>query len=138
MTSTRLASPPRQPCHHDRRLEVFLAELSNHQGLADFHLCLLYFQSKSHLNVFHQCDKQKYSPAVKPYACGRESCWPAGATSSSACFQTSKELLDHSRNDHTDDAVGNKPFRCALAGCGKSWKASRSLPVEHHSCHTLI
>jgi hypothetical protein len=63
------------------------------------------------------------SPSVKPYACGRERCWPAGADISSACFPTSKELLDHIRTEHTQDPAGHKPFRCALAGCGKSWKA---------------
>lgn len=49
-------------------------------------------------------------------------CWPAGAPESSARFATSKELFDHSKIDHAHDPPGEKPFRCALAGCGKAWK----------------
>lgn len=49
-------------------------------------------------------------------------CWPTNAPEGSARFATSKELLDHSRIDHALDPPGGKPFRCALAGCGKAWK----------------
>lgn len=52
-------------------------------------------------------------------------CWPRDAPTSSACFATSKELLDHCKTIHVKDPSGDKPFKCALAGCGKSWKASR-------------
>jgi len=61
-------------------------------------------------------------PSVKPYACGRERCWPAQATSSRVCFATSKELFEHSKAEHAGEPIGDRPFRCALAGCGKSWK----------------
>ncbi|KAG5648246.1 hypothetical protein DXG03_006204 [Asterophora parasitica] len=60
--------------------------------------------------------------SVRPYACGRDGCWPAGAPASTSCFATSKELLEHSKVEHAKDVPGDKPFRCALAGCGKSWK----------------
>ncbi|KAF9458340.1 hypothetical protein BDZ94DRAFT_1270889 [Collybia nuda] len=69
-------------------------------------------------------------PSVRPYACGRGKCWPAGAPESSARFATSKELFDHSKIDHAHDPPGDKPFRCALAGCGKSWKSLNG--VQYH------
>ncbi|KAH0590307.1 hypothetical protein H2248_000466 [Termitomyces sp. 'cryptogamus'] len=62
--------------------------------------------------------------SILPYACGRELCWPLEAAVSSACFATSGELLEHTKIVHAADmrsALG-KPYRCALAGCGKSWK----------------
>lgn len=66
-------------------------------------------------------------PSVRPYACGREMCWPRDAPTSSACFATSKELLDHCKTIHVKDPSGDKPFKCALAGCGKSWKSLNGL-----------
>ncbi|KAF8078333.1 hypothetical protein FPV67DRAFT_1663083 [Lyophyllum atratum] len=66
-------------------------------------------------------------PSVRPYACGRERCWPADALISSSCFATSKELFEHSKIDHARDVPGDRPFRCALAGCGKSWKSLNGL-----------
>ncbi|RDB28956.1 Myb-like protein A [Hypsizygus marmoreus] len=66
-------------------------------------------------------------PSIKPYACGRETCCPMDTASSSACFATSKELFDHSKIDHAEDPPGDRPFRCALAGCGKSWKSLNGL-----------
>ncbi|GLB36483.1 putative myb-like DNA-binding domain containing protein [Lyophyllum shimeji] len=65
--------------------------------------------------------------SVKPYACGRERCWPKDARMSSSCFATSKELFEHSKVDHARDIPGDRPFRCALAGCGKSWKSLNGL-----------
>lgn len=65
--------------------------------------------------------------SVRPYACGREGCWPVNAPISSSCFATSKELLEHSKIDHSRDIPGDRPFRCALAGCGKSWKSLNGL-----------
>lgn len=66
-------------------------------------------------------------PSIKPYACGRERCWPAEAPTSSACYATSRELFDHCRTEHESDLPGDKPFRCALAGCDKSWKTLNGL-----------
>ncbi|TFK41278.1 hypothetical protein BDQ12DRAFT_704016 [Crucibulum laeve] len=66
-------------------------------------------------------------PTLRPYACGRERCWPADAVTSSACYPTSKELFDHVKDDHVHDLPGDKPYRCALAGCGKSWKSINGL-----------
>lgn len=66
-------------------------------------------------------------PSVRPYACGRDQCWPIDALFSSACFATSKELFEHSKIDHARDIPGDRPFRCALAGCGKSWKSLNGL-----------
>lgn len=63
-----------------------------------------------------------HSPSIKPYACGTETCWPSGASTSRSCFTTSKELFDHNKAEHSDEAYTEKPYRCALAGCGKSWK----------------
>jgi len=63
-----------------------------------------------------------FSPSIKPYACGTDTCWPKDATISQSCFATSKELVDHNKNEHSDEPYTEKPFRCALAGCGKSWK----------------
>ncbi|KAF9535330.1 hypothetical protein CPB83DRAFT_841584 [Crepidotus variabilis] len=67
------------------------------------------------------------NPSIQPYACGRPSCWPAGETSSSSCFVTSGELQDHAKDKHSDEEAADKPFRCALAGCGKSWKSINGL-----------
>jgi len=69
-------------------------------------------------------------PSVRPYACGHRQCWPADAavTTSSACFATSRELGDHSKKNHANDVLGGgTPFRCALSGCGKSWKSINGL-----------
>ncbi|PFH50771.1 hypothetical protein AMATHDRAFT_3627 [Amanita thiersii Skay4041] len=62
-------------------------------------------------------------PTIKPYACGNERCWPTDSPRSSSCYATSRELFDHYRNEHESDPPADKPFRCALAGCHKSWKA---------------
>ncbi|KAF8632550.1 hypothetical protein AX15_001765 [Amanita polypyramis BW_CC] len=66
-------------------------------------------------------------PSIKPYACGREKCWPSDADVSSACYSTSKELFDHCKTEHEFDPAGESPFRCALAGCNKSWKTLNGL-----------
>jgi len=44
-------------------------------------------------------------------------------------FATSKELSDHSKDDHDESMGGTKPYRCALDRCGKGWKVS---------CHSLF
>ncbi|KAJ7042682.1 hypothetical protein C8F04DRAFT_1076744 [Mycena alexandri] len=66
---------------------------------------------------------------VRAYACGREPCWPSAAEIGHVCFSTSKELLEHSRMIHGEgeDSVSDRPYRCALAGCGKSWKTLNGL-----------
>ncbi|KAF9568508.1 hypothetical protein CPC08DRAFT_746320 [Agrocybe pediades] len=66
-------------------------------------------------------------PNIKPYACGRAECWPAGEPMSRSCFTTSGELLDHSRDDHPNDGPSDKPYRCGLKGCDKSWKSINGL-----------
>ncbi|KAF8898459.1 hypothetical protein BD779DRAFT_1484033 [Infundibulicybe gibba] len=65
--------------------------------------------------------------SVLPYACGHEKCWPAEVLESRARFATSKELFEHSKKDHAMDPLADKPFRCALAGCNKSWKSLNGL-----------
>ncbi|KAG2149685.1 hypothetical protein BD769DRAFT_1343701 [Suillus cothurnatus] len=62
-------------------------------------------------------------PSIKPYACGHESCWPVTAASSLACYTTSRGLSDHNKSSHPEDSGGERPYRCGLDGCGKSWKA---------------
>ncbi|KAI0757323.1 hypothetical protein C8Q80DRAFT_1092893 [Daedaleopsis nitida] len=64
---------------------------------------------------------------VLAYACGHADCWPAGALSSKSAFVTSKELSDHSKTEHNGNLGGNKPFRCGLTGCEKSWKSINGL-----------
>ncbi|KAG1904791.1 uncharacterized protein F5891DRAFT_944949 [Suillus fuscotomentosus] len=64
-----------------------------------------------------------HDPSIKPYACGHESCWPVAATSSIACYTTSRGLSDHNKSSHPEDSGGERPYRCGLDGCGKSWKA---------------
>ncbi|KAK2462006.1 hypothetical protein APHAL10511_006469 [Amanita phalloides] len=66
-------------------------------------------------------------PSIKPYACGHERCWPTDAATGSACYATSGELFDHCKNEHESDSIGDKPFRCALTGCDKSWKTLNGL-----------
>lgn len=66
-------------------------------------------------------------PKVRPYACGREGCWSIGASMSKSCFATSKQLFEHSKGDHEGEPLGDKPFRCGLSGCGKSWKSINGL-----------
>ena len=41
---------------------------------------------------------------------------------SGACFATSKELSEHCRAEHADRSCDDRPYRCGLDGCGKSWK----------------
>ncbi|KAI0651537.1 hypothetical protein C8Q79DRAFT_933915 [Trametes meyenii] len=65
--------------------------------------------------------------SVLAYACGHRECWPADAVCSMSAFATSKELSDHSKVQHGGDLGGNKPFRCALTGCEKSWKSVNGL-----------
>ncbi|KAI0666343.1 hypothetical protein C8Q78DRAFT_1060895 [Trametes maxima] len=65
--------------------------------------------------------------SVLAYACGHRECWPADAACSLSAFATSKELSDHSKVQHGGDLGGNKPFRCALTGCEKSWKSINGL-----------
>lgn len=62
------------------------------------------------------------SASVLAYACGHRECWPPDGMSSKSTFATSKELSDHNKIVHNGDLGGSKPFRCALAGCEKSWK----------------
>ncbi|KAF9229618.1 hypothetical protein BS17DRAFT_771690 [Gyrodon lividus] len=66
-------------------------------------------------------------PSVKPYACGHESCWPANAASSRACYCTSRGLSDHNKTAHPNDSGGDRPYRCGLEACGKSWKSINGL-----------
>ena len=66
-----------------------------------------------------------HSPSVLAYACGHPSCWPEGASSSKACYATSKELNDHHKAEHAADLGGSTPFRCGLPGCKKSWKVNK-------------
>ncbi|KAG1787838.1 uncharacterized protein HD556DRAFT_1246130 [Suillus plorans] len=64
-----------------------------------------------------------HDPSIKPYACGHETCWPVAAASSLACYTTSRGLSDHNKSSHPEDSGGERPYRCGLDGCGKSWKA---------------
>ncbi|KAI6045097.1 hypothetical protein EDC04DRAFT_3105251 [Pisolithus marmoratus] len=66
-------------------------------------------------------------PSIKPYACGLESCWPANAPTSRACYSTSRGLSDHNKAAHPDDVGSDRPYRCGLEGCGKSWKSINGL-----------
>ncbi|KAJ7124754.1 hypothetical protein C8R43DRAFT_898713 [Mycena crocata] len=68
-------------------------------------------------------------PNVRAYSCGREPCWPSGLEVGHVRFSTSKELLEHSRTLHAEEveAASDRPYRCALAGCGKSWKTLNGL-----------
>ncbi|KIJ68706.1 hypothetical protein HYDPIDRAFT_24960 [Hydnomerulius pinastri MD-312] len=66
-------------------------------------------------------------PSIKPYVCGHESCWPANALASCACYCTSRGLSDHNKSAHPDDSGGDRPYRCGLEGCGKSWKSINGL-----------
>ncbi|ESK95523.1 myb3r transcription factor [Moniliophthora roreri MCA 2997] len=68
--------------------------------------------------------------SIKPYACGHQECWPATEETSKACFATSRELWEHSRAAHVDDFQDDRPFRCALPGCGKSWKSLNG--IQYH------
>ncbi|THU91625.1 hypothetical protein K435DRAFT_860155 [Dendrothele bispora CBS 962.96] len=66
--------------------------------------------------------------SIRPYACGYPSCWSADNTSL-ACFATSRELFEHNKlHEHQDpNSIEEKPFRCALQGCGRSWKSMNGL-----------
>jgi hypothetical protein len=74
---------------------------------------------------------------MRAYACGRDHCWPSDASTSRSCFATSKELLDHGKLVHgeEEESVSDRPYRCALSGCGKSWKVS---VITHQSAAILI
>ncbi|KAG7450145.1 uncharacterized protein BT62DRAFT_961767 [Guyanagaster necrorhizus] len=64
-------------------------------------------------------------PNILPYACGYHNCWPRER------FATSRELLYHSKTHEHEDEVSDdgtdRLFRCALEGCGKSWKSINGL-----------
>lgn len=81
----------------------------------------VYSHSSCHVSI---SDLLLASNNLKPYACGRPRCWPAGQQTSLSCFSTSGELLDHTKDEHAEDEVAEKPYRCALTGCEKSWKVS--------------
>ncbi|KIM61230.1 hypothetical protein SCLCIDRAFT_9470 [Scleroderma citrinum Foug A] len=63
-------------------------------------------------------------PSIKPYACGYRSCWQSDASTSRACYSTSRGLSDHKKTEHSNGVGIKRPYRCGLEGCGKSWKAS--------------
>lgn len=65
--------------------------------------------------------------SVRPYACAYPSCWPDNAATSLECFSTSGELLDHTKDQHSEEDRIEKPYRCALLGCGKGWKSINGL-----------
>lgn len=69
-----------------------------------------------------------YSSSVLPYACGYDRCWATDASSSSSCFAMSKDLSEHVKTHESEES--DRPFRCGLAGCGKSWKVSNLLSSE--------
>ncbi|KIK49539.1 hypothetical protein CY34DRAFT_796967 [Suillus luteus UH-Slu-Lm8-n1] len=82
-------------------------------------------------------------PSIKPYACGHESCWPVAASSSLACFITSRGLSDHNKCSHPEDSGGERPYRCGLEGCGKSWKSINGLQYhlqisKAHFQHAIV
>ncbi|KAJ7693628.1 hypothetical protein B0H17DRAFT_1059299 [Mycena rosella] len=68
-------------------------------------------------------------PDVRAYACGREACWPSASETGHYCFATSKELLDHCRLAHGEgeESTSDRPYRCALTACNKSWKTLNGL-----------
>ncbi|OAX44913.1 hypothetical protein K503DRAFT_678072 [Rhizopogon vinicolor AM-OR11-026] len=81
--------------------------------------------------------------SIKPYACGHESCWPANAARSLACYTTSRGLSDHNKSAHPEDAGGDRPYRCGLEGCGKSWKSINGLQYhlqisKAHFQHAIV
>ncbi|KDR84466.1 hypothetical protein GALMADRAFT_237340 [Galerina marginata CBS 339.88] len=69
-------------------------------------------------------------PNARLYVCGRPQCWPHTQPTSSYCFQTAGELMDHSRDQHPNEDLAKRPYRCALPGCGKSYKSIKRL--QHH------
>ncbi|KAF6766108.1 hypothetical protein DFP72DRAFT_865603 [Ephemerocybe angulata] len=71
--------------------------------------------------------KLSEDPDVRPYACGHEDCWSNEEESSRNCYQTSKDLCDHHRDDHPGVEGYDKFFRCGLQGCGKTWKSVNGL-----------
>ncbi|KAG0703172.1 hypothetical protein DFH29DRAFT_803840 [Suillus ampliporus] len=82
-------------------------------------------------------------PSIKPYACGHESCWPVTAASSLVCYTTSRGLSDHNKSAHPEDAGGERPYRCGLEGCGKSWKSINGLQYhlqisKAHFQHAIV
>ncbi|EGN96827.1 hypothetical protein SERLA73DRAFT_161809 [Serpula lacrymans var. lacrymans S7.3] len=66
-------------------------------------------------------------PSIKPYACGHLKCWSVDSVASLACYRTSRDLSDHYKSIHMDEAGGDRPFRCGLEGCGKFWKSINGL-----------
>nr|AXB87526.1 MYB transcription factor 20 [Pleurotus ostreatus] len=63
--------------------------------------------------------------SVLPYACGYDCCWPTDSSSSSSCFAMSKDLSEHVKIHENEES--DRPFRCGLSGCGKSWKSINGL-----------
>ncbi|KAI5991525.1 hypothetical protein EDD15DRAFT_2368882 [Pisolithus albus] len=44
-----------------------------------------------------------------------------------ACYSTSRGLSDHNKAAHPDDVGSDRPYRCGLDGCSKSWKSINGL-----------
>ncbi|KAK7064591.1 transcriptional activator Myb [Favolaschia claudopus] len=67
--------------------------------------------------------------SVRAYACGRHPCWSSHGQMESTCFATSKDLLEHRKQVHGEggESPDDRPYRCALLGCGKSWKTLNGL-----------
>jgi hypothetical protein len=61
-----------------------------------------------------------FSSSIRSYACGHDECWPTREY----CFATSAELVEHVKEQHPECDSVEKPYRCALSGCDKSWKVS--------------
>lgn len=74
-----------------------------------------------------------HSPSVLPYACGHNDCWPSDLETGRTRFATSGELAEHNKSTHAAQPC-ERPFKCALNGCGKSWKV-RTISLALGSPH---
>ncbi|KAG1715805.1 hypothetical protein ID866_1381 [Astraeus odoratus] len=54
-------------------------------------------------------------PNIKPYACGHDSCWPANASISRACYSTSRGLSDHNKAAHPDDSINGLQYHLQIS-----------------------
>ncbi|KAG2155483.1 hypothetical protein DEU56DRAFT_724964 [Suillus clintonianus] len=108
-TDNYYVAHPHQQLEHD--VQHFVMSSPDSSSVCSVHR--EYFPSSSSSDI----------PSIKPYACGHESCWPATSAISRACYTTSRGLSDHNKSAHPEDSGGERPYRCGLDGCGKSWKA---------------
>ncbi|KZS96158.1 hypothetical protein SISNIDRAFT_548255 [Sistotremastrum niveocremeum HHB9708] len=121
-----------EPCSPQYPVEQMALDSAPHTGLGSLPSVPSQGSSETDdasLSVLHPdsiTSPKRSAPdrSILPYACGYVTCWPDNCLHGSSVFATSRELSEHCKEMHSYVEISDdfRPYRCALAGCGKSWK----------------